>query len=377
MYIANCYTPTFPFLNLRSMKIYNSPHLSKMATSEKPLILWLSEVVDRGLVQEMLLDDVDAEFMVRSEHSIAHLEEIEWGRVAVITLGTQTLDYQLMHRCPKLRLIVRLGIGVDNIDTQAASELGVCVCNVPDYGIEEVADSTMAHILALFRQTTFLHEALQKGEPLQSLEQFMAKTKAARRIRGKTLGLIGLGNIGIAVCNRAKAFGFHVIFHDPYVHSGVEKAMGGLEHVSSVEELISRSDCVSLHCPLMTETHGMISEQRLQLFKKEAFLVNTSRGALINEQALVRALREGKIAGAALDVYVKEPLVLKGSIFDGVPNLICTPHAAWYSVESNNELTVSALKIVRYALTQHEQAGIKGCLNYQTLNMEACRARWM
>ena len=348
----------------------------KMATGEKPLILWLSGIVDRELVQETLLDGVDAELMVHPEISIA-LEERDCERVTTIALGLHTIDFQLMQRFPRLRLIVRLGIGVDNIDMQAASELGVCVCNVPDYGIEEVADMTMAHILALFRQTTFLHEALQKGEALQSLEHFVAKAQAARRIRGKTLGLVGLGNIGIAVCSRAKAFGFHVIFHDPYVHSGVEKALGGVEHVSSVEELISKSDCLSLHCSLTSETQGMINEERLKLFKKEAFLVNTSRGGLIDENALVKALKEGRIAGAALDVHAKEPLIVKGSVFEGVPNLICTPHAAWYSVESHKELITSALKTIKFALTQHEPTGIHSCLNYKTLNMEACRARWM
>ena len=287
------------------------------------------------------------------------------------------VDRRLMERCPKLRVVARIGTGVDNIDLAAATELNICVCNVPDYGIEEVADTAMAHILGLFRQTTFLYEGLRQGKPLGTFDQLMSATKASRRIRDKTLGLIGLGNIGMAVAQRAKSFGFKIILYDPYLHSGVEKAVGGLERTSELEDLIRRSDCVSLHCPLTEKNRHIINAGTLKHFKKEAFLVNTARGSLIDEAALAEALKSGRLAGAALDVQEQEPFRFAGSVLEDAPNLICTPHSGWCSQESVIDARVGTIKEFLYAVKeQANPQGIMNCLNGSQLNWDKVKARW-
>lgn len=296
--------------------------------------------------------------------------------VGIISGHILQINAALLNRCKNLRVVARLGIGVDNVDVEHASKLGVCVCNVPDYGIEEVADTAFALLLGLFRNTTALHEAVKRGEPLGTYDQLISSLVGCRRIRGKTLGLIGLGKIGIAVAERAKAFGFHTIFYDPFVPSGFGKAIGGLEQAGSIEEVVKRSDCVSLHCSLTPQTRYMINETILKLFKKEAFLVNVSRGGLIEEAALAKALSQGWIAGAALDVQEHEPFMLKGSALEGAPNLICTPHSAWYSEESFAELCSGGLQCVHYAVTHSDTSGLINCVNKQQLDMAACKQRW-
>lgn len=286
------------------------------------------------------------------------------------------VDVTLLDRCPKLRIVLRHGIGFDNIDIEHAGKLGVIVCNVPNYGVEEVADTAMAHILALFRQTTYMHDAVLEGKILQGYEDYCTNIKNARRIRGKTLGLIGLGKTGIAVALRARAFGFRVIFYDPYTSHGLDKAIGGLERFHSVGDLISKSDCVSLHCMLTKETKHMINANMFNLFKKGSFLVNVSRGQLIEEESLVQALKEGRLGGAALDVHEHEPFSYSESCLKGVPNLICTPHIAWYSKESFMELRISAIQTMKLALNSVQGVNIQDCVNSEYLDKEACQTRW-
>ena len=286
------------------------------------------------------------------------------------------VDRTLIDRCPRVKIVLRHGIGFDNIDIEYAGQLGIIVCNVPDYGIEEVADTAMAHILALFRQTTAMHNVVVEGDKLMAYDDYCKHMKAARRIRGKTLGLIGLGKTGIAVALRARVFGFNVIYYDPYTSHGLEKAIGGLERYDSVGEVIVKSDCVSMHCMLTKETKHIINTNMLKLFKKSAFLVNVSRGALIDEKALAKALKEGRMGGAALDVHENEPFSYDGSPLMGAPNLICTPHIAWYSQESFMELRVSAIEAMKLAFSSVQGVNIQDCVNSQHLDKEACQARW-
>ncbi len=301
----------------------------------------------------------------------------EWGRViAMVVSHVPQLTRSAMQRCPRLRVIARLGIGVDNIDLRAATELGICVCNVPDYGIEEVADTAFAHILALFRQTVTLNSALMSGTSFAGLESFPRVANSSRRIRGKTLGLIGMGNIGMAVCMRAKVFGFNIMIYDPYLNVGIEKAVGGLVRAHSVEELITNSDCVSLHCPLLPSTTRIINEEKLKLFHKDAFLINTARGGLIDETALAKALEEGWLAGAALDVQANEPLTYKGSVFEGVQNIILTPHGGWYSKESYSDVHRGCMEAVKLSVDSADPTELKYLLNKDVLEKAEFRDRW-
>lgn len=336
------------------------------------LVLVNSPVDGKGALE---LEHLQGVAEIKVINKLEDINDEDYGRATGVLLAHFIqADKTFLDRCKKLRVVVRRGTGVDNVDVEYASKLGIPVLNVPDYGVEEVADTAMAHILCLFRQTTFLHGAVLNDVPLHKVDCVAKLAAPSRRIRGKTLGLVGLGNIGKAVAMRAKSFGFNVLFYDPYVPAGVDKALG-LERVRTLEEAIVRSDCVSLHCTLTSETKHFIGEALLRRFKKDAFLVNVARGGLVDEEALAKALKEGWLAGAALDVHEKEPYQHKGSVFEGIPNLISTPHAAWISAESIVELTVSSAKAARSALTAEEPSKIINCINIGLLDKDAWESR--
>uniref|UniRef100_A0A5F7ZDN9 C-terminal binding protein 1 n=1 Tax=Macaca mulatta TaxID=9544 RepID=A0A5F7ZDN9_MACMU len=179
--------------------------------------------------------------------------------VGALMYHTITLTREDLEKFKALRIIVRIGSGFDNIDIKSAGDLGIAVCNVPAASVEETADSTLCHILNLYRRATWLHQALREGTRVQSVEQIREVASGAARIRGETLGIIGLGRVGQAVALRAKAFGFNVLFYDPYLSDGVERALG-LQRVSTLQDLLFHSDCVSLHCGLNEHNHHLIND---------------------------------------------------------------------------------------------------------------------
>ena len=306
----------------------------------------------------------------------ATLSDDHCSQVVALVVGVQCeINLAFLSRCPKLRIVIVFGVGTDCVELEYAGRLGIVICNVPDYGVEEVADTTIAHILTLFRQTLFFHTNVSKGMQYRTFKDIMSDTKC-RRIRGKTLGLVGMGKTGFAVAQRAKAFGFNVAFYDPCIGSGWDKAFGGLERYKSLTDLVMKSDCVSLHCMLTEESRHLVNEPLLRVFKRGAYLINVSRGALVDEAALAKALKEGWIAGAALDVHEQEPFNILQSPLKDAPNLICTPHIAWYSREGFAELRSSSIKLVRQVLTSSDPTGIENCVNEQHLDGEACNARW-
>ncbi|MGH0130227.1 UNVERIFIED_CONTAM: hypothetical protein FKN15_066942 [Acipenser sinensis] len=219
--------------------------------------------------------------------------------VGAMMYHTITLSRDDLDKFKGLRIIVRIGSGFDNIDIKAAAELGIAVCNIPSSSVEETADSTLCHILNLYRRVTWLHQAMREGTRASSVEQIREVAGGAARIRGETLGIIGLGRIGQAVALRAKAFGFSVIFYDPYLPDGVERSLG-LQRMSTLQDLLIHSDCVSLHCCLNEHNHHLINDFTIKQMRQGAFLVNTTRGGLVDEKALAQALKEGRIRGAAL-----------------------------------------------------------------------------
>lgn len=242
----------------------------------------------------------------------------------------------------RARIIVRRGVGVDNVDIVAAREFGIPVCNVPDYGTEEVADHALAMSLSLWRRLGPLKESVRAG----NWDWRVARD--IRRTRGKIFGIVGCGRIGTAAARRAQAFGFDCIFEDPYLASGYEKALG-IKRVETLNELLQIADVVSLHVPLTAETFHLLGRDQFQHFKPTACLVNTSRGPTIDERALVAALQSGKLAGAAIDVVETEPLPPPELL--SLENCIVTPHAAFYSVESLVELREKCALLVLDALT--------------------------
>ena len=246
-------------------------------------------------------------------------------------------------RLSQTRVIVRNGVGFENVDVEAASAKGIPVCNVPDYGTEEVADHTLALVLALNRQLPQLMNDVEAGN-------WRWETSAAtRRLRGQKFGIVGCGRIGTAVALRAKALGLDVGFYDPYVSQGHQKAIG-TQRYSALDELLGAVDVVSLHAPLTEETYHLIDDAQLRMMKPGSYLINTARGPIVRQEALEQALEKKWISGAALDVLEDEPNGAKGLMRFG--NCIVTPHSAFYSQESFLEMRRTSAQIVRDALLE-------------------------
>src|SRR5215468_5351035 len=239
------------------------------------------------------------------------------------------LPGELLRQLTRCKAIGRFGLGVDNIDLPAAAELGITVTYVPDYCMHEVSDHAMALLLALARKIPLSNALVQAGR------WEMPAVVPIHRLAGRVLGLVGFGNIPRALAPKAKAFGFRVVTHDPYMSAQTLSA-AGVEGVS-FDELLATSDFVSIHAPLLPSTRGLFHAEVLRKMKRGAFLINTARGPLLDEDALVAALDSGQLGGAALDVIAVEPLP-KDSRLIGRDNVILTPHTAFYSVEALNEL---------------------------------------
>lgn len=301
----------------------------------RPLVALL-DGRDCSIEMPILKDVATVAFCDAQSTSEIH-EKVLNEAVGALMWHTIILTKEDLEKFKTLRIIVRIGSGVDNIDVKAAGELGIAVCNVPGYGVEEVADTTLCLILNLYRRTYWLANMVREGKKFTGPEQVREAAQGCARIRGDTLGIVGLGRIGSAVALRAKAFGFNVIFYDPYLPDGIEKSLG-LTRVYTLQDLLFQSDCVSLHCTLNEHNHHLINEFTIKQMRPGAFLVNTARGGLVDDDSLAQALKQGRIRAAALDVHENEPYnVFSGPLKDA-PNLLCTPHAAFYSDASATEL---------------------------------------
>ena len=261
-----------------------------------------------------------------------------------------------LHRC---RVVVRNGVGFDNVDTQAAGELGIAVCNVPDYGTEEVADHAIALILTLTRKLLPAWAAVRQGE------WNWRTAGVVRRTSAQTVGILGLGRIGTATALRAKALGFRVVFFDPYLPSGVEKALG-LARVTTLRSLLESIDVLSIHTPLTAETRHMVDAAAIRAMKAGSVIVNTARGPVVEEGALVAALESGHVSGAGLDVVDREPHLSPSLLAH--PNCIVTPHSAFYSEESWIEMREKSAGAVLSVLRGQVPANI---INQQLLRAGA------
>ncbi|SVA94414.1 uncharacterized protein METZ01_LOCUS147268 [marine metagenome] len=260
---------------------------------------------------------------------------------AIILWQNTKVTERVMAKMVNCRVFVRNGVGYDTVDIDAAARLGIPVCNVPDYGTEEVADHAIALAMAQVRQLFPLNQEAKKlGWKLHIKDKL-------RRLSTLTFGIVGLGRIGTACALRAKALGFRVMFHDPYLPPGAHKAVG-VERADSLPELLKQADVLSLHTPLTNETKYLIAEKELALMKPTAYVVNTSRGAVIKKKAILNALRKGTIAGAGLDVIEDEPLKTKAEA--KTPNLIATCHAAFCSVEGMVEMRTTSARTAKQAI---------------------------
>jgi len=327
----------------------------------KPLIALL-DGRDCSIEMPILKDVATVAFCDASTIAEIH-EKVLDEAVGALMWHTITLTREDLERFKSLKVIVRIGSGIDNVDIKAAADLGIVVCNVPGYGVEEVADTTLCLILNLYRRTYWLaNMVLQEGKRFNSSEQVRDAAKGCARIRGDTLGIVGLGRVGTAVALRAKAFGFNVVFYDPYISDGVEKGLG-ITRVYTLTDLLFQSDCVSLHCSLNEHNQFIIGRMTIMQVRKGAFLINTARGGLIDEAALADALKLGHIRAAALDVVTSDVSSPDSPLKDA-PNLIVTPHSAWYSEASCAELReMAAIEVKRALATNYTPESLRNCVN--------------
>jgi D-3-phosphoglycerate dehydrogenase / 2-oxoglutarate reductase len=252
------------------------------------------------------------------------------------------LPGELLRQFERCKVIGRFGLGVDNIDVKTASELGIVVTYVPDYCLHEVSDHAMALLLALARKIPFSNALVQEGR------WEMPAVVPMRRLEGRTLGLVGFGNIPRRVAPKAMAFGLKVVAYDPYAPADAARAAG--IQLVEFEQLLAISDYVSLHAPLTPQTRGLFNADVLSKMKAGAYLINTARGPLIDEPALIAALDSGHLGGAALDVVATEPPSKDSRLF-GRANVILTPHTAFYSVEALEELQTKCASDVARVLS--------------------------
>ena len=239
----------------------------------------------------------------------------------------ESIDEDILRSGKNLKVAQRYGIGVDNINIQVATELGIVVSNIPDYCIDEVSDHAMSMILSLNRLLSRDSDLVKKG-----LWNEIKKDKRVYRLSEATLGLLGFGRIGRRISKKAKNFGLNVIAYDPYLN---EKEIEGVE-IHSLNKVLKDSNIISLHLPLTEQTNHIIDNEQFDLMNKDTILINVSRGGLINEEALIENLNNGKIRGAGLDVI--ESSIDKTNDLFSFDNVIITPHTAFFSQESSEEL---------------------------------------
>ncbi len=310
-------------------------------------------IVDDATPEREVLGDIAEVLMLN-----AHTEEELHGKVenadALMLYHTIRLSRQTIDRLTRCKLIVRCGVGYDNVDYRYARQKGIPVANVPDYGTEEVADSAIALMLALVRGVMYHNNRLQRNE--KGAWHFVPGGPLYR-LHGRCYASLGLGRIGTAAALRAKAFGMDVVFYDPYVADGHEKALG-IRRAETLDELLRQAYVLCIHCPLTEETRNLIDARALSLLPDGAYLVNTARGAIVDSIALRDAIRSGKLRGAALDVLPKEPppdddpllLAWRDPNDPCHDRLIINPHAAFYSEEGLREMRVKGAQNCRRAL---------------------------
>jgi D-3-phosphoglycerate dehydrogenase/C-terminal binding protein len=330
---------------------------------EKKLKVVVTDLITEPLDPERrvlgdLADVVALEAMNESE-LIGRIEDAD----AIMVYHYFRFTRATIERLEKCQVIVRPGVGYDGIDLRAARERGIPVCNVPDYGTEEVADSAVAMAVTLARGTHLLNSRLKRGVGDWNVDQ----AAPIARLRGRRFGIIGCGRIGTAVALRAKAFGFDVVFYDPYLPDGMDKALG-IGRVRDLKELLASSHIVSVHCPLTEETRGLLGEKEIGRLPRGAFLVNTARGGVVDTEAVVDALREGRLDGAGIDVLEQEPPEPNNPVISAWRNpdhpahdrLMLNPHTAYYCEEGCEEFRSKGAKEV---LRAFQKQPLRNCVN--------------
>ncbi|HDI6153191.1 TPA: C-terminal binding protein, partial [Escherichia coli] len=291
--------------------------------------------------EENILQDWDPQFVVVPANASLEEKLRQVSNADAIMVREATVSRPMIEAMQQCRVIVRYGVGVDNIDSQAAKEKGIYVANVPDYGSEDVAEHALALLLAATRRIATRSRDVRDGQ------WGIGQREPMFRLAGKILGVVGFGRISRCFVQKASGIGFkRILVVDPLL-TDEQASQAGVTRVN-LDTLCREADFISLHAPLTPDTHHLIGEAELAKMKPSAVLVNTSRGGLIDEQALINALLQQRIFAAGLDVFESEPLSAKSPLLQ-MDNTLCTDHTAWFTEESVVELQSKAAHEVRRA----------------------------
>jgi D-3-phosphoglycerate dehydrogenase len=290
-------------------------------------------------IEKRILNQKDINF--RLEQCASEDDVIEKCRDADVIINQYVpITRKVMENIPKLKMVIRYGVGVDNVDVDSATDLGIQICNVPDYGTNEVADHALALMLALTRKIVIMNNYTK------NVKWDYVRAIPVRRISSLTVGVIGLGRIGLNFAGKAKALGCRIIGYDPFYKKTKQN-----EFVTQVtmDEILENSDVISIHCPL-ENNENLINRKSFKKMKNTSFIINAARGGIINEEDLKEAIENKEIAGAALDCLENEGREANRDLLK-YENVIVTPHMAWYSEEAYHDLerkvAEESLKFVR------------------------------
>ncbi|MEW1973557.1 phosphoglycerate dehydrogenase [Microbacterium profundi] len=308
-------------------------------TAPKPVVL-IAEVLSPATIEALGPDfDVRQVDGTDREALFSSLAEAD----AVLVRSATKIDAEALEHAPKLKVVARAGVGLDNVDIQASTKAGVMVVNAPTSNIISAAELTCGHILSLARHVPAAHASLAAG-------QWKRSAYTGTELFEKTLGIVGLGRIGALVAARMQGFGMKVVAFDPYVTSARAQQLG--VELRTLDELVAEVDFLTIHMPKTPETTGMIGAEQFKAMKRTAYVVNVARGGLIDEAALREALVAGEIAGAGLDVFTSEPPVEGGSAREllDLPNVVVTPHLGASTDEAQEKAGISVARSVKLAL---------------------------
>ncbi len=320
--------------------------------STRPKVFVTDFIADNLETERQILGDIADLAALGASHEDQLRGRIE-DAAAIMIYHMLKITAPTIERLQNCKLIVRCGVGYDNVDGAACRRRGITLCNVPDYGTEEVADSAIGLTLALTRGITFLNSRLRDKLGPWTYTQ----VQPVWRLRGRTFGIVGLGRIGSAAALRAKALGMDVLFFDPYAPDGRDKALG-VRRVETFDELLAVAHVLSLHCPLTPQTRHMVNAQTLERLPLGSFLVNTARGGVVDTSAIPAAIVSGRLAGAGIDVLDGEPpadddpliAAWRDPQHPAHHRVLINPHSAFYSEEGLNDMRVKGSEACRRAI---------------------------
>lgn len=308
-------------------------------------VVYTDNIYKDTAIEEQRFQEAGYDFSVAPSHDKETLIEVCRDADAVM-LSFIEMDADIINAMEKCKVIVRCGMGFNNVDIPAATKKGIMVANVQKYCLDEVSDHVMALALTLLRRTAYMSNLLKMGEWAP------AKARPMYRLRGSTFALYGLGGISSLVAKKAKAFGFNVVSYDPFLPDSYFEEMG-VKRIAEEKELFACADVLSIHLPLNEKTAKMVNMEKFKWMKPTAIFINTARGGLVDEADMIQALQDGVIGGAGIDVFADEYPDMSNPLFQ-MDNVIASPHVAYYSEASDVDLRNFAINQVIGALEKGE-----------------------